>query len=47
MPVSSQYREYVLEQLARVGPVTARTMFGGVGIYSSGLFFALMHDESV
>ena len=47
MPVSSQFREYVLEQLARVEPVTARSMFGGVGIYSSGLFFALMHDESV
>jgi len=47
MPVSAEYREYVLEQLGRVEPVTGRSMFGGVGIYSGGLFFALMDDDSV
>lgn len=45
MAVSREYREYVLEQLGRVVPVTARAMFGGVGIYSDGLFFALMDDD--
>ncbi|HEX2095489.1 MAG TPA: TfoX/Sxy family protein [Longimicrobiaceae bacterium] len=45
MPVSPEYREYVLEQLGRVVPVTARSMFGGVGIYSEGVFFALMDDD--
>ena len=45
MPVSREFREYVLEQLGRVVPVTSRAMFGGVGIYSGGLFFALMDDD--
>lgn len=45
MPVSPAYREFVLEQLARVVPVTSRSMFGGVGIYSEGLFFAVMDDD--
>ena len=47
MAVSAEFREYVLEQLGRVEPVTARSMFGGVGIYSRGLFFALIAGESV
>lgn len=45
MSVSEGYRTYVLDQLSRVGPVTARNMFGGVGLYSRGLFFALMDDD--
>jgi len=32
MAVSQSYREFVLEQLGRVAPVTGRSMFGGVGI---------------
>ena len=47
MPVTAEYREYVLEQLGRVAPVTHRSMFGGVGIYSDGLFFALMDDDTL
>ena len=47
MPVSQSYRTFVLEQLERVAPVTARAMFGGVGIYSDGLFFALMDDDTL
>jgi DNA transformation protein len=45
--VSNEYRDYVLEQLARVTPVTSRRMFGGVGIYTDGLFFALMDDDTL
>lgn len=44
MAVSESYRVYVLEQLGRVTPVTARSMFGGVGIYAQGLFFALIAE---
>ena len=47
MAVSAEFREFVLEQLGRVEPGTARGMFGGVGIYSRGLFFALIAGESV
>ncbi|MBV9108633.1 MAG: TfoX/Sxy family protein [Gemmatimonadetes bacterium] len=47
MPVTPEYRAYVLEQLGRVAPVTHRSMFGGVGIYSDGIFFALMADDAL
>ena len=47
MSISPEYREYVLEQLGRVVPVTARSMFGGVGIYSNGVFFALIADDTL
>ena len=47
MAVSAEYREFVLEQLGRVVPVTSRSMFGGVGVYSDGLFFALMDDDTL
>jgi DNA transformation protein len=45
MSVSDSFREFALEQLGRVTPVTARRMFGGVGIYAGGLFFALMDNN--
>lgn len=45
MAVSESYRVFVLEQLSRVAPVTARSMFGGVGLYAEGLFFALIADD--
>jgi TfoX/Sxy family transcriptional regulator of competence genes len=45
MAVSESYRDFVLEQLGRVASVTAKRMFGGVGIYSQGLFFALIAED--
>jgi DNA transformation protein len=45
MPVNEGYREYVLERLECVGQVTARNMFGGVGIYFEGLFCALIAED--
>ena len=45
MAVSESYRDFVLEQLGRVTPVTAKSMFGGVGIYARELFFALIADD--
>lgn len=33
MAVSTSYKSFVLEQLSRVRPVTARAMFGGVGLH--------------
>jgi len=47
MAVTPEYREFVLEQLGRVAPVTSRAMFGGVGIYSDGLFFGLMDNDTL
>jgi DNA transformation protein and related proteins len=46
--VSAGFRGFVLEQLGRVlHNVRGRSMFGGVGIYSGDLFFALIDDDTV
>ena len=45
MAVSESYRAFVLEQLNRVRPVTARAMFGGVGLYAAEVFFALIAQD--
>jgi len=47
MAVTPEYRDFVLEQLGRVAPVTHRAMFGGVGVYSEGLFFALLDNDTI
>jgi DNA transformation protein len=48
MAVTPEYREFVLEQLGRVAPaITSRSMFGGVGVYSSGFFFALLDNDTL
>jgi DNA transformation protein and related proteins len=45
MAVSKSYRDFVLEQLGRVTPVTGKSMFGGVGLYANSLFFALIAED--
>lgn len=47
MAVSNSYLEYVLERLGTVGTVTARRMFGGVGIYFDITFFALIDNDTL
>ena len=47
MAVSKAYRDYVLEQLERTGPVTFKSMFGGAGLYADGLFFGLISGQDV
>ena len=44
MDISKSYRDFVVEQVERVAPVTAKPMFGGVGLYAQGLFFALIAE---
>lgn len=45
MSVRDSYRDYVLEQLGRVRPVTWKKMFGGVGIYADEVFFAVIDND--
>jgi len=45
MAVSSDYLDFVLEQLAPLGVLRSRKMFGGVGLYANDLFFALIDDD--
>ena len=40
--VSEEFRAFVLEQLADVDSVLARSMFGGVGLYAGGVFFGIL-----
>jgi DNA transformation protein len=46
MAVSESFRTFVVDQLSRVAPgVRSRIMFGGLGIYSNDVFFALADDD--
>jgi DNA transformation protein and related proteins len=45
MSVSPGYLEFVLGQLAALGNVSGRRMFGGIGLYSGELFFGLIDDD--
>ena len=48
MAVSPSYKVLVIDLLNRVLPnVRARSMFGGVGVYSGDLFFALIDDDTL
>ncbi|MBI1384939.1 MAG: hypothetical protein GC150_08530 [Rhizobiales bacterium] len=47
MAVDPGFREFVLEQLAVVGPVRARAMFGGAGIFSGDVMFALIAYDTL
>ena len=47
MAISDSFRDYVLEQLAGLGAVTWRRMFGGAGLYAEGVFFAVLDNDQV
>jgi|SRR5579862_4614549 len=47
MAVRRDYRDYVLEQLAGLGGVRSRPMFGGVGLYCEEHFFGLIADDTL
>ena len=45
MAVSAQFNDFVLDLLGGTATVRARRMFGGVGYYADGLFFAISADD--
>ena len=45
MDKKGEFIEYLLEQMRDIGPVNARAMFGGHGIYHDGIMFALIADN--
>jgi DNA transformation protein and related proteins len=47
MPVSSDYLQYVLEQLARLPRVSSRRMFGAIGLYSDTVFFGIIDNDTL
>jgi DNA transformation protein len=42
---SESFEAFVLDQLATIGDVLARKMFGGVGLYSNGVFFGIIAND--
>lgn len=47
MPVTDGYIEFVRDLLASLEPLRIRRMFGGAGIYSADLFFAILVDDTL
>jgi DNA transformation protein len=43
----SEFVSYVVESLQPLGPVSARRMFGGHGIYLDGVMFALIASDQL
>jgi DNA transformation protein len=45
LKVSDAFKSFVLDQLSSLGDVVPRSMFGGIGLYLSGVFFGIIaHD---
>jgi DNA transformation protein len=47
MSVSDSFLTFVLEQLDGLSALMARRMFGGVGIYSGDVFFAVIDNDTL
>ena len=47
MAVSSDFTQYVVDQLSELGRVRPSRLFGGVGLYSGDAFFALIFSETL
>lgn len=45
MAVRQGFLRFVLDQLDLLGEVSSRRMFGGVGLYCRGTFFAILFDD--
>ncbi len=45
MAVSQGYRSFVIEQLGQFFEVSAKNMFGGVGLYADTYFMALIAND--
>ena len=44
MAKSDSYCDFVVDQLADLGELDVRRMFGGFGIYGNAIFFAIVYD---
>lgn len=44
---NEEYTDYIVDQLAELGTVNIRKMFGGMGLYLEGVMFALITSEGV
>ncbi len=47
MASSAGFLAFLDEQLAGLGPVSIRRMFGGAGVFADGIMFALVSDDTL
>jgi DNA transformation protein and related proteins len=47
MSANDELLEILKDALGRIGTVSGRRMFGGVGVYFDGIFFALIDDGAI
>ncbi len=47
MSVTQAYRDRVMQQLAQVGTIRARSLFGEVGLYADDLLFGMIVDDAI
>lgn len=47
MAASEDFRLFLQDQLARLGDIRIKRMFGGAGVYCGGIMFALISDETL
>jgi DNA transformation protein len=45
--VSAEFRDFVLDQLARVPQLRPKSMFGGIGLYSGERFFGIVAADEL
>ena len=45
--MSQDFADYVVDLLRPLGPVRAKRMFGGFGLFLDGLMFALIIDDTL
>lgn len=45
--MSREYCDYILDQLSPLGGVSAKRMFGGFGLFRSGLMFGLVLEDTL
>lgn len=47
MPRRSEFLELVIEQMAGLGTIASRRVFGGHGLYCDGLFIAIISGDKL
>jgi DNA transformation protein and related proteins len=47
MAVKDDYLQWVVEQVSGAGKISSRRMFGAVGLYSGGVFFAIVSGDTL
>lgn len=45
MAISEEFKDYLFEQFEGVAPITAKRMFGGLGLFKDNMMFVLVTGE--